>query len=186
MKKAKYLAAVFSVLFVLLSAVVKLVEEKTKYVFLIGTLNSDGLVSVFLICAAACLAVSSITAFASKREKHIIINTVLRIILISIMVYYVSVLGLFTTDNEYYKFTSPDGNYSVIAEEWSFLSGGGVNFYERENAFLVIKIKSFDTDDGYRVISAGNCSVEWNDNIMTFNGNNGNNIYQTVEIELSK
>lgn len=186
MKKVKYITAAFSVLFTLLAAAVKLIEEKTKYNFLIGTLSGDGLISVLLICAAACLAVSAITAFASKREKHIVINTVIRIILIAVTVYYTLILSLFTTDTEYYKFTSPDGKHSVIAEEWSFLLGGGVNFYERENVFFVKEKGSFSTDDGYRVIAAENYSVEWNENVFTFSGSNGNGVYDTIEIKLSE
>lgn len=186
MRKTKFITAAFSLFFILLADAVKLVEEKTKYSFLIGNLNSDGLICVFLICSCICLVISVIAAFASKKEKHIVINSLIRIILITGILSYALSSGILTADNEYYKFTSPDKEYSVIAEEWSFLLGGGVVFYERENAFLVIEKESFNTDDGYRVISAGNYSVEWNENIMAFTGSNGNNIYKTVEIELSK
>lgn len=144
------------------------------------------MISVFLICACTCLAISAITAFALKKEKHIIINTIIRVALLSGVIYYTTVLSFFTVDNEYYNFTSPDGNHTVIAEEWSLLLDGGVNFYERENSFLVIRKENFNTDDGYRIISSGNYSVEWNENIMAFTGNNGNGVFKTVEIELNQ
>lgn len=186
MKKTKYITTVLSFLFIILAAAVKLFEEKTKYNFLIGSLNGERLIYVFLICACICLVISAITAFAFKKEKHIVINTIIRIVLLAGIIYYASVLSFLSTDSEYYIFTSPDEKFSVIAEEWSFLLGGGVNFYERENSFLVIEKESFSTDDGYGVISAGNYSTEWKGNIMTFTGNNGNGVYKTIKIELSE
>ena len=186
MKKAKNITAALSVLFILLAAAVKMFEEKSEYSFLAGTLNGDGLISVCLICSCVCLVISAITAFGSKAEKHIVINTLLRIVLIAGILFYLLTLSFFNADNKYYTFTSPDGKYSVIAEEWSFLLGGGVNFYERKNAFLVIEKGSFNTDDGYRVITSENYSVEWDDNLMRFKGSNGNNIFETVEIDFSK
>lgn len=186
MKRAKRITAAFSVFFILIAAAVKLFEEKTKYNFLIGTLNGNGLIALCLICACVCIAISAITAFASKKEKHMVINTFIRMALIAGILYYTFTLSFFTADNEYYKFTSPDGKYSVIAEEWSFLLGGGVNFYERENLFIVTEKESISTDDGYRVISAENYSVEWKENIMIFTGSNGNNVFKTVEIELGE
>ncbi len=186
MKKAKIVTAALSVFFILLTAAVKLFEENSEYSFLAGNLNGDGLIGVCLICSCICLAVSAIAAFFPIREKHIIITTVIRIVIIAGILYYTLFLSFFAADNKYYTFNSPDGKYSVIAEEWAFLLGGGVNFYERKNAFLVTEKGSIGTDDGYRVISAENYSVEWNDNVMTFTGNNGNNMYESVEIELSK
>lgn len=182
MKMTKSVTNTFSVIFIILAAAVKIFDERSKYEFLIGTLNGDGLILIFLLCACACIVISAICALISKKEKHIVIKTVIRIILLAGILYYVLILSFFTTDKEYYEFASPDGKHSVIAEEWSFLLGGGVIFYERENAFLVTEKESFSTDDGYRVISSGNYSVEWNKNIMTFSASSGN-INETVEIE---
>lgn len=161
MKKIKTITAVSSVFFILLAAAVSLVINHSKFSFLIGTLNSNELIIIFAAFAAICLAVSTITAIASKQEKHmVLIKSVIRVFIICAIVYFALTSAAFNRSCDYYEFTSPDGKYTVIAEEWSYLLGGGVKFYERINPLLVMQKESFSTDDGYRAINSGDYSVE--------------------------
>lgn len=184
-KKIKTITSVSSVFFILLAAAVSLVINYSKFSFLIGTVNSNELIIIFAAFAAICLAVSTITAIASKQEKHMVLKSIIRVLIICVIVYFALISNAFNRSCDYYEFTSPDGKYTVIAEEWSYLLGGGVNFYERINPLLVMQKEDFTTDDGYRAISSGDYSVEWNENVMDFTVQNGNGIYKTLKIEMN-
>lgn len=184
MKKIKMVFEILSAIFASFAAAVFFVEKYSKFSFLIGTVNSNTLTVVFASCAAICLLISAITAIISKTEKRIVLNSVIRI-------FCICVIGCFAltsaSDNKvckYYEFSSPNGEHTVVAEEWSFLLGGGINFYERTNPIIVTYKENFNTDDGYRAISSGDFSVEWNKNVMSFTAQNGNNFYKTINITL--
>ncbi len=184
MKKIKTVFGILSAFFILLALTVFITESCSDYRFLIGSIDGDILNVVFSVCAAVCLLVSAITAILSKTEKRIILNSVIRFLCICVICSFALVLSSVSKDCEYYKFISPDGAHTVIAEEWSYLLGGGVVFYERVNPLLVTYRENFSTDDGFRAISSGDYSVEWNENAMSITLQNGNNIYKTVKIIL--
>lgn len=76
---------------------------------------------------------------------------------------------LFVAGSEtYYTFYSPDGRYSVVAEEWSWLLAGSVTLYERTSPFLVEERARLLTDDGFRAISSEAYEIQWDDNVVTF------------------
>lgn len=76
---------------------------------------------------------------------------------------------LFMADSAtYYTFYSPDGNYCVVAEEWSWLLAGHITLYERINPFLVEKKAVLTTDDGFRAIAADAYEIQWDNNVVTF------------------
>lgn len=65
-------------------------------------------------------------------------------------------------DPRYYTFRSPDGAYTVIVEEESWLLCGWSNFYEPVCPGLMRKLDaSLGTDDGYRPFSAGRYQLTW-------------------------
>lgn len=169
-------------LFVLLMITVLVTENYSNYRFLIGSVSGDILNVGFGVCAAVCLLVSAIAAIISKSEKHIVFNSVIRFLCICIICFFAYFLSTFISTGNYYEFSSPDGEHTVVAEEWSFLLGGGVNFYERINPVFVKYKENFSTDDGFRAISWGDYSVEWEENVMSITLQNGNNIYKTVNI----
>lgn len=182
MKKTKIFFGILSAIFVLMALIVFITERYSNYSFLIGTVNGDTLIVAFGVCTAICILISAITAIVYKTEKRIVINSVVRFVCICIIGFLTFISASSGKDYTYYEFTSPDGVYEVVAEEWSYLLGGGVNFYERINPMIVIYKECFHTDDGYRAISSGNYSVNWNENVMSFKAQNGNNIYKTVNI----
>ena len=175
---------ILSAIFVLFALIVFITERYSNYSFLIETVNGDTLIVVFGVCAAICILISAITAIVSKTEKRIVINSVVRFVCICIIGFFAFISASAKKDYNYYEFTSPDGIYKVVAEEWSYLLGGGVNFYERINPMIVTYKDCFHTDDGYRAISSGDYSVNWNENVMGFKAPDGNNIYKTTEIVL--
>ncbi len=184
MKKIKTISEILSAIFVLLALSVFIIERYSDYRILIGSADGDTLNVVFLVYAAIFLLVSAITAIISKAEKRIVLNSVIRFLIICIIGSFALISVSDNKDYKYYEFSSPDGEHTVVAEEWSFLLGGGVNFYERINPVLIKYKENFSTDDGFRAISSGDYSVEWNENVMSITLQNGNNIYKTVNIIL--
>ncbi len=181
----KIILYVFTLLFLAVSACVYTIQEYEELYLLIGSINGDMIMRVALICAAVCLVILSAVVII-KKEKRRVLHTVVCLMISAAMIYCVSISWFFSRPYTYYDFTSPDGKYTVIAGEWSWLQGGGVNFYERINPVFVKKIGSFSTDDGYQPINKGDYTVEWNGNIMEFIADNGNGIDKSLKIEAEK
>lgn len=182
MKKIKNISAVLSVIFALPAISIFLIEKYTDFEFLFAETEGSILVIILAILACVFLLITGITAIILKNEKHLIISTVIRILCICILCGIALTSSFDHSNSRYYEFTSPDNKHTVIAEEWSFLMGGGIVFYERVNPLFVRYKEGFSTDDGYRAISGGDYSVEWQDNVMSITLQNGNNIYKTVDI----
>ena len=184
MKKIKVISEILSAVFSLLALTVFLTESDSVYNILIGTVNGDTLIAVFAVCSAVCLLISAITAILSKTEKRIVLNSVIRFLCICIIGFFALISAISAEGyRKYYKFTSPDGAHTVIAEEWSYLLGGGVVFYERINPMLVEYKESFDTDDGFRAISSGDYLAEWEGKVMCITMQDGNRNYKTLKIK---
>lgn len=184
MKKIKIIFEILSAIFVLLALTVFLTEKYSDFSFLLGTVNGNDLTAGFASCAAICLLVSAITAIISKTEKRIVLNSVIRILSICVISCFTFISSSVSKDCEYYEFSSPDGAHTVVAEEWSYLLGGGVVFYERVNPLAVTYREDFSTDDGYRAISSGDYSVKWEENVMSITLQNGNRFYKTIRIAM--
>ena len=184
MRKVKIIFGILSAVFVLLTLTVLITERYSDYRFLIGSVSGDVLNIGFGICAAICLFVSAVAAIISKSEKHIVLNSVIRFLCICGVCGFALVLSSVSKDCEYYNFSSPDAAHTVVAEEWSYLLGGGVVFYERINPMVVTYREDFSTDDGYRAISSGDYSVEWDGNVMSITLQNGNRFYKTIRIAM--
>lgn len=182
MKKFKIISGILSEVFILFILIIFITERYSNYRFLVGSTDGDTLNGIFLVCSAGCLFVSAIAAIISKTERHIVFNSFIRFLCIGVFCAFALIPTSVSKDCEYYTFTSPDGAHAVVAEEWSYLLAGGVDFYERINPMLVICKENFSTDDGYRAISSGDYSVEWKENVMSITLQNGNNIYKTVNI----
>lgn len=184
MKKIKMVFAALSVIFILLSSTIFLTEKYSIYSFLANKVNGKTLSVFFAVCASICLLISAIAAIISKGEKRIVLNSVIKFVCICVISFFTAIPVLNNREYKYYEFNSPDGEYTVVAQEWSFLLGGGVDFYERINPLIITHKNSFSTDDGYLAISSGDYSVEWEENIAIFTVQNGNRIYKTIRIVL--
>lgn len=182
MKKIKTISAIISAAFVLFISVVLITEKCSDYRIITGTADGDTLNIIFSVCAVIFLLISAITAIISKNEKRVVSNTIIRFLCVCGLCIFALITSTVRKDCVYYDFISPDGEHTVVAEEWSYLLGGGVNFYERINPLFVVCKEIFSTDDGYRAISSGDYSVEWNKNIMCITMQDGNRNYKTVKI----
>lgn len=180
----KIVLYVFAALFLSVSALVYTIQEYEEWYLLIGHINGDMIMRVALICAAICMIMTAVIAIG-KKENRRVIKTVICLAVSVALLYCVGISSFFSRPYTYYDFTSPDEKYTVIAGEWSWLQGGGVNFYERVNPFFVKRAEEFLTDDGYEPIKNGDYAVEWNENELVFIANNGNEIYETVKIRTS-
>lgn len=181
-KKAKFIFYMMTAVFLGLAAAVNLIEKYSDYSFLAGKINSNKIIMIFLVCASVCLVAISVIALASTKAKNKFLQVLINALLAGVIISSTCVLGAFNLDTKYYEFVSPDKQHTVVAEEWSYLQGGGVNFHERVNPLFVIRKESFSTDDGYRAIDSGDYAVEWSGGTMLFTAQNGNNIYSSIEI----
>ncbi len=181
----KIILYILIAIFLTVSACVYTIQEYEDLYLLIGNINGDMIMRIALICAVVCLIIISVIAII-KKEKRRILKTVICLVISGMMIYCVGISGFFSRPYTYYDFTSPDGKYTVIAGEWSWLHGGGVNFYERINLLFVKRIGSFSTDDGYEPIRNNDFSVAWNENSMDFTANNGNGKDETVNLICEK
>ncbi len=177
----KVILYVLTSLFFLVSAAVYAVCEYSDLMLLIGNVNGYMVIRIALVCAAICLIIISVISIA-KKEKHKILKMVICFIASVAILCFVGISAFFSRPYTYYDFASPDGKYSVIAGEWSWLQGGGVVFCERINPLFIKEIDSILTDDGFKPIKRNDYSVKWNENRMEFTANNGNGYYETIEI----
>ena len=180
----KIILYIFISVFLAVSACVYAIKENEELNLLIGNINGDMIMRIALICAAVCLITVSVIAIIRKENRRYL-KTVICLAASGVMLYCVGISSFFSRPYKYYDFVSPDGKNTVIAGEWSWLQGGGVNFYKRINFLFVKRIGSFSTDDGYEPIKNGDYSLQWDENKMIFKANNGNNYYETIEIEMS-
>ena len=183
MKTLKKISDILGVVPIALALIIALISAITDWTFLAGTINGNVLTAILFSCSAFFMLVSTISAIITKDEKQTAKKSILNLICVIIL----CIIMIFTkiSDNKdlkYYEFTSPDSNYTVVAEERTHLKSGIVRFYERKNPFFVIHKDFFTTDDCYRPISSGDYKIEWNENIMCFTANNGNNVYKTTYI----
>ena len=178
----KIILYILTSVFLAISACVYTIKENEELNLLIGNINDDMIMRIALICAAVCLITVSVIVIIRKENRRFL-KTVICLAVSGAMLCCVGISSFFSSPYTYYDFSSPDGKYTVIAGEWSWLLGGGVDFYERENLIFVKRLGSFLTDDGYEPIKNGDYSVEWNGNKMIFTANNGNGKYETVEIK---
>ena len=181
----KIILYIFTAVFLTVSACVYTIQEYEDLYLLIGKINGDMIMQIALICAVICLMIIAVIAIV-KKESRRVLKAVICLAASGVMLYCIGVSGFFSRPYTYYDFTSPDGQYTVIAGEWSWLLSGGVNFYERTNFLFVKRIGSFSTDDGYEPIKNNDYSVQWDGNKMMFTANNGNNYYETIEIHTEK
>ena len=98
--------------------------------------------------------------------------------------------GLWDRYEKYYYFTSPISHKKIIAEEWSWLQGGGVNFYETVNEKQIHCIGRISTDDGFRPLSNNAYSLKWSENEVninySFRGSGINEAWMTETFKLTK
>lgn len=177
----KIILYIFTAVFLTVSACVYTIKEYEDLYLLIGNINGDVIMRIALICAAICMIIIAVIAIVRK-ENGRVLKTVICFAFSGAMLCCVGISSFLSNTYTYYDFTSPDGKHTVIAGEWSWLQGGGVSFYERTNLIFVERIGNFSTDDGYEPIKNGDYSVVWNDNEMTFTANNGNMVYETLNI----
>ena len=183
MKKAVKVFNILAIIPMLIALIITLIKAFTKWIFLIGSADGNVLIAILAICSALFLIISFIISIASKSDKQNIQKSVSRLLCIIILCFLSFNKISEKKDNKYFEFTSPDGNYTVVAEEKTELLSGTIRFYERENMLFVSHKDIFSTDDGYRPITSDRYSVEWNDNVMTFTADNGNNIFKSIQIE---
>lgn len=179
----KIVLYVFTALFLAVSACVYTIQEYEELYLLIGKINGDMIMRIALICAVLCLIIISVITII-KKEKHRGLQTAVCLMISCAMIYCVGLSSFLSRPYNYYDFTPPDGKYTAIAGEWSWLQGGGITFYERKNPLFVKCVGTFGTDDGYRAIESGDYSVEWNGNVMTFTApdGNGSGKYESVNV----
>ena len=174
---------ILTAVFLTVSACVYTIQEYEDLYLLIGNVNGNMIMRTALALAVICLIIIAVIAIV-KKEKHRILKTVICFVLSCAMLFCIGFSDFFSSPYTYYDFTSPNGKYTVIAGEWSWLLGGGINFFERTNPLFVKRIGSFSTDDGYEPIRNNDYSVQWNEKEMIFTANNGNNYYETTEIKI--
>lgn len=171
---------------ILLGLILVITEGITGYEFLAGSLTDSMLILIFFSCSAVFVLIATIAGILTKDKKQTARKNVVNILCILIL----SVISIYQTsdfrENRYYEFSSPDENYTVVANEWSFLQGGGVYFYKRVNPLFIEYLPKayISTDDGYQALNKGDYEIEWNNNVMTVTLNNGNGIYKTEHITL--
>ncbi|MBQ8762641.1 MAG: hypothetical protein IJZ07_00880 [Clostridia bacterium] len=180
----KIVLYVFTAVFIVASAFVYTIQEYENLTLLIGNINGDMIMQAALTCAAVCLIIISVIAII-KKEKRRILKTVICLAASFSMLCCVGISSFFSQSYTYYDFTSPDGEYTVIAAEWSWLRYGGITFYERTNPVFVKKAGGFSANYGYQPIEKGDYSVEWNENKVIFTLNKGDNYYETIAIKMS-
>ena len=144
---------------------------------------------IILISLFALMFFSILYAVYRKREKGrrikkltLFATSAICIIVASFSIFlYIMTEG----DDRYFAYSSPDGKYSILAREHSFLLAGGVDVYERTSLITIRRIGVLSTDDGYRALSNSNYQINWNENKVEFTVD-VEGYEDTVELELKR
>lgn len=184
MKLLKKISEILSSISLFLAFLILIIEKISGWEFYTSTANRFTLMTILFGCTAVFYLISAITVIASKSENKKIITFISRIITCATVLILAFEINSDGKERKFYEFTSPDGQHSVVAEEWSYLLAGSVELYEKVNPFFIEKKEYFSTDDGYRAISNGDYSVEWQDNVMSITMQDGNRNYKTINIVL--
>lgn len=184
MKKLNIIFEVIAAIPITVALILILIYELSGNEFLVGSVNDSLLYIILLSTSAAFCLISAITTVLNKEKNNRISSFISKFLRVVIVCVFIFNWSYDYEDKNYFEFTSPDGNHTVVAEEWTYLLSGGVSFYERENKIFVKHKEIFTTDDGYRAISSGDYTIEWTDNSMLFTAQNGNGIYKTEIIDL--
>ncbi len=99
---------------------------------------------------------------------------------------YSNFIFLIMDDTDYHRFTSPDGEHTIVAGERSFLLAGGVTVYERVGPFLYRERGYAATDDGHRPFCSGGSRVEWRKGGVEVTFTDGMGGWETISVELDE
>jgi len=184
-KKIKILSIVAGVVSIFLIVALALVDAYTEYYVIFLRTGTSGISYFSFTILSAAIITLVVTMYKDKQIR--LLKTIV-CVLIAVGMFICSSFLYAVTDleNKYYKFYSPDKKYCIIAYEWSFLLGGGVEIYEPSNVLLARKVAQLGADDGYRFIKHHNYSIEWDKNIVTFTVGSDSGYKDTVIIELKQ
>lgn len=186
---ADFIIVFSSLLFLTVTVFITKQNQASKFFYFNGTKvwQSPNLYIVSIIC----LLIFPIILFLQlkKNRKNMILCIGIAIIMVfsSIFIYLVFT-GTGDREERYYYFTSPITGKDIIAEEWSWLLGGGVNFYETINDKHVHLIGNIPTDNGYRPLENNAYSLKWSENDFTidfsFRDSGPNELWKTETLKL--
>lgn len=146
----------------------------------------------YYIVSITCLLVFPIILYLQLKKD--IKNVILCFGIGSITIFLSFIIYLSFSDSgdrseRYYNFTSPINGRTMVAEEWSWLQGGGVNFYEPIDEGRVHRIGYISTDDGYRPLEDNSYSLKWSEYEVTihfsFRGRGQDEAWQTETLKFS-
>ena len=184
-KKIKILSVVVGIVSMFFIIALALVDAYTEYYVIFLRTGASGISYFSFTILSAAIITLVVTMY---KDKQIRLFKTIVCVLIAVGIFICSSFLYAVTDleNKYYKFYSPDKKYCIIAYEWAFLLGGGVEIYEPSNVLLARKVAQLGADDGYRFIKHHNYSIEWDKNIVTFTVGSGSGYKDTVIIELKQ
>lgn len=146
----------------------------------------------YYIVSIICLLVFPIILFLQLKKdiKNMILCFCIGIITIFLSFFiYLLFSGSGDRSERYYNFTSPITGTTMVAEEWSWLQGGGVNFYESIDEEKMHRIGYISTDEGYRPLEDNSYSLKWSENEVTiyfsFRGRGQDEAWQTETLKFS-
>lgn len=146
----------------------------------------------YYIISIICLLVFPIILFLQLKKdiKNFILCFSIGIITFFLSFFiYLLFSGSGDRSEHYYNFSSPINGRTMVAEEWSWLQGGGVNFYEPLDEEKMHRIGYISTDDGYRPLKDNSYSFKWSENEVTisysYRGNGKSEVWKTDTIKFS-
>lgn len=147
-----------------------ILKSNGKYLFLNRMVYYDEH-GVFNTIIVGAIGVILFFIFHNKKARVLI-----SVLCISALLLSISVSNAFwPPDREYFSFVSPDKRTTLIIEECSWLLGGWSNCYVEIKPYLLEKLDSdITTDDGYRPFSAGDYTIDWEDNFVLITYGFGN------------
>lgn len=188
MEKARKISNALAVILPVSALIFIIAESICNCELLIGSFNDENLFVILFLSSAVFLFISTLLAIKLKSPKDTVKNSVIRFVSTIIIVLFTLIEFYDFKERRYYEFTSPDGKYTAVAEEWieeyaDDYSQGVVMIYERKNALFVTKKDLFFNYSGQRPISSGDYTVSWEENVMVFTAEKQNNEYETIKIE---
>lgn len=188
MKKNEKLFGIIALIPAIFALIPLITESVSNRKILIGSIDIKIITAILFSLSAVFLLFTAVRSLIKKDKEKKVSDYIFifgQTVILSCIIF--DCLNS-SKDHRYYEFTSPDGNHTVVAEEWTEeLSDdslhGCVMFYVRENKFFVSEKDLYFNYNGYLPISSNCYTVEWNNNRASFTLENVNGEYETITIE---
>lgn len=138
--------------------------EEMNYYFCFGTLNTERLYFI-IFCIGTAFLICSLAWLMFKNIKWKWVSILISVVLALFAVWYLGLMSwsMNISDTEFLKFTSADGEHSIMIMENSFLHGGIGDVFEKTSNITMKKVGDYSFNHVFNPVNKGEFFFVWNE-----------------------